>query len=123
MATATDNSTFCLTIRLPGPSRKRKPVDYHFRLLYWNPDPEVVGCVLLWEVQGGRMPYQIAVERAESGQLRLHCTCADAIFRAEREGRFCKHVRGFLSSGQTLQQTDAAPTTSSPASIDKQPLF
>jgi hypothetical protein len=39
------------------------------------------------------------LERDEAGNLRLHCTCADAVFRAEEDGRFCKHVRGLLQIG------------------------
>jgi hypothetical protein len=46
------------------------------------------------------MPYQIALERDEAGTLGIHCTCADAIFRAEEEGRFCKHVHGLLRIGR-----------------------
>jgi hypothetical protein len=99
---------FSLVARLPGPDRKRGEVDYRYDLTYRNPDPEAVGCVLTWEVRGGRLPYQIAVEREEAGRLRLHCTCADAIFRAELEGRFCKHVRGFLQTGLQLQHDGPA---------------
>jgi hypothetical protein len=99
---------FCLTARLPGPDRKRAEVNYLYRLTYHNPDPNAVGCVLTWEVTGGRSPYQIAVERQEAGALRLHCTCADAVFRGELEGRFCKHVRGFLQTGLSLGHGDAA---------------
>ena len=98
---------FGLVARLPGPDRKRAEVDYQYRLTYRNPDPDAVGCVLTWEVAGGRSPYQIAVERQEAGQLRLHCTCADAVFRAELEGRFCKHVRGFLQTGLALRHSEA----------------
>jgi hypothetical protein len=89
-----------LSARLPGPGRKRSESAYVYRLQYLNPDPEQAGCVMTWEVQGGRLTYQIAVERAEKGGLRCHCTCADAVFRAENEGRYCKHVRGFLAWGQ-----------------------
>jgi hypothetical protein len=64
--------------------------------------------VLAWEVSGGRSPYQIAVEREENGRLRLHCTCADAVFRAELEGRFCKHVLGFLQTGLAVAHEAAA---------------
>jgi hypothetical protein len=103
----TDNATepeiFRLCARLPGPDRSRSERDYCFHLTYRNPDPDAIGCVLTWEVSGGRQPYQIAVEREEAGRLRLHCTCADAVFRAELKGRFCKHVRGFLQSGLGLQ--------------------
>src|SRR5262245_40610707 len=90
-----------LVALLPGPDRKRHENLYLYRSTYRNPDAEAVGCVMTWEVQGGRLPYQIAVEREENGSLRVHCTCADAVFRAEGEGRFCKHVRGFLEWGRT----------------------
>jgi hypothetical protein len=85
---------------LPGPGRKRVPALYRYRVTYRNPHPEEAGCVLLWEVVGGRSNYQIALERNEKGNLRLHCTCADAIFRAEDEGRFCKHIHGLIQFGQ-----------------------
>jgi hypothetical protein len=83
---------------LPGPDRKRSARPYGYRLTYRNPGGGA-GCVMLWEVAGGRLGYQIALERDEAGNLRLHCSCADAIFRAEAEGRFCKHVRGLLEIG------------------------
>jgi hypothetical protein len=97
-------ATVALATVLPGPDRKRTVRCYSFRLLYRSPEPEVIGCVTAWEVQGGRAPYQLAVEREETGTLRLHCTCADAIFRAEPEGRFCKHVSGFLKLGCALHE-------------------
>jgi hypothetical protein len=81
---------------LPGPNRKRTASPYTYRVTYRNPEPGEPGCVLLWEVSGGRLRYQIALEKQETGTLQLHCTCADAIYRAESEGRFCKHVRGLL---------------------------
>jgi hypothetical protein len=59
-----------------------------------------------WEVTGGRMPYQIALERSEDGNLRIHCTCADAVFRGEEEGRFCKHVHGLLRLGGPSDSAD-----------------
>jgi hypothetical protein len=99
---------FQLTARLPGPTRKRLEADYQYYLLYRNPEPGAVGCVFTWEVRGGRAPYQIAVEREETGHLRLHCTCADAVFRGEVEGRFCKHIRGFLESGLHLPASRAS---------------
>ena len=92
-----------LSTLLPGPDRKRTPKVYSYRLTYRNPSEDSPGCVMTWAVYGGRMPYQIAVERQEAGQLRLHCTCADAVFRADLEGRFCKHVRGFLQVGMQMQ--------------------
>src|SRR5437016_4962815 len=85
-----------LSAVLPGPDRKRLECCYTYRLTYLNLDATAAGCVLTCEVQGGRLTYQIAVERGANGQLRLHCTCADAVFRAEPEGRLCKHVQGFL---------------------------
>ena len=97
-----------LHTELPGPDRKRQPKDYRYRLAYRNPDPDAIGCVMLWEVRGGRTPYQIAIERDERGLMQAHCTCADAVFRAEAEGRFCKHVRGFLQSGLELQHAGPA---------------
>ncbi len=97
-------ATVSLATILPGPDRKRSAACYSFRLLYRNPDPEAIGCVMTWEVQGGRLPYQVAVERDEAGELRLHCTCADAIFRGEVEGRACKHVSGFLKLGRALHE-------------------
>ena len=90
---------------LPGPDRKRQSRPYGYRLTYRNPDRDAAGCVMLWEVSGGRLHYQVALERDESGALRLHCSCADAIYRCESEGRFCKHVRGLLEIGQR----DAGP--------------
>jgi hypothetical protein len=102
----TGQQPLSLVARLPGPGRKRATVDYRYHLTYRNPDPTAVGCVLTWEVHGGRTAYQLAVEREESGKLRLHCTCADSVFRGELEGRFCKHIRGFLESGRALSSPD-----------------
>jgi hypothetical protein len=51
---------------------------------------------MTWEILGGRLPYQIALERTDEGNLRAHCTCADAVYRAETTGRFCKHIQGLL---------------------------
>ena len=79
---------------LPGPSRKRTPSPFCFRLTFRNRDPRVPGCALLWEVYGRRLTYQIALEREESGRLRWHCTCADAVYRGEDFQDYqCKHVR------------------------------
>ena len=83
---------------LPGPDRKRTATAYHYRVIHR--DARGNGCVLAWEVTGGRLGYQIALERDATGHLRLHCTCADAVFRAEAEGRVCKHVRGLLNVGR-----------------------
>ena len=81
---------------LPGPNRKRQTTTYRYKLIYSNPRPDGAGCAMLWEVEGGRLTYQVALERAESGALRWHCTCADAVFRGENAPHVCKHVRGLL---------------------------
>ena len=87
---------------LPGPTRKRTPSAYCYRLAYRNPEPAVPGCALLWEVFGGRSTYQIALEREPTGGLRWHCTCADAIYRGESGPgpHTCKHVRGLQALGR-----------------------
>jgi hypothetical protein len=90
-----------LSALLPGPDRKRTLRSYQYRITYRNPNPAAPGCRMLWEVAGGRLLYQIALERDELGQLHLHCTCADAVFRAETEGRFCKHLHGLLELGRS----------------------
>jgi hypothetical protein len=82
---------------LPGSDRKKTQSRYVFRLRYCNTVPWALGCVMTWEVKGGRLTYQIAVEREADGRLRCHCTCADSVFRAENQGRACKHVKAFLA--------------------------
>jgi hypothetical protein len=82
---------------LPGPDRRQRPRTYRYRLIYRKPQPKAGGCIMLWEVTGGRLPYQIAWERTAAGASRLHCTCADAIYRGEDARHVCKHVRGLLS--------------------------
>lgn len=89
-----------LVTLLPGPGRRRDTTAYSYRVKYRSPEPHTPGCVLQWEVSGGRAVYQIDLERDEKRNLRLHCTCADAMFRAEDEGRFCKHVHGLLQFSQ-----------------------
>lgn len=85
---------------LPGPSRKRAPSVYRYQLTNRNPDPDLPGCVLLWDVFGGRQAYQIALERESGGSLRWHCTCADAVYRGEDAPHTCKHVRGLQTVGR-----------------------
>jgi hypothetical protein len=98
-----------LTAHLPGPSRRRSSTTYSYRLKYRNPNVGAPGCALQWEVSGGRMPYQISLEREENGSLRLHCTCADAVYRGENGPHTCKHVRGLLAvSRQPLVETGDA---------------
>ena len=87
---------------LPGPGKRRAQQSYIYCLKYLNTTPELVGCVMTWDVHGGRLTYQIAVERTPKGELCCHCTCADAVFRAELEGRSCKHVEGFLTWSRGL---------------------
>jgi len=89
---------------VPGPDRKRTPRPYAYRLTYRNPDVHTAGCGMTWEVSGGRMTYQIALEITETGRVRFHCTCADAVYRAEAEGRFCKHVRALCIEPQCPEQ-------------------
>jgi len=85
---------------LPGPTRKRTPSPYCYRLVYRNDDARAAGCALQWDVLGGREVYQVALERLESGRLRWHCTCADAVYRGENAPHQCKHVRGLLATGR-----------------------
>ena len=94
---------------LPGPTRKRLPSPYCYRLVYRNPDPAGEGCALLWDVMGGRDIYQVALERDGKGRLRWHCTCADAVYRGENAPHVCKHVRGLQALGR--QETPAEATT------------
>jgi hypothetical protein len=93
-----------LQISLPGPERRRLAHSYTFRLTYVNPDDRP-GCQRIWEVTGGRQPYQITLERDAHGNLHLRCSCADAIFRKDNEGRFCKHVFGLLELGKRPGQS------------------
>src|SRR4051812_32667677 len=98
-------ATSVLFTSLPGPTRKRQPSPYCYRLTYRNPDPGTAGCALLWDVMGGREVYQIALERENNGELRWHCSCADATFRGENRPHVCKHVRGLLSQGRKPGET------------------
>lgn len=95
-----------LVAELPGPSRKRTPAEYRYRLTYRNPTPSEDGCVMVWDVVGGRLPYQIAVERIGKA-TRWHCTCADAIYREDEPHHRCKHVRGLVD---TLEAVSPVPS-------------
>jgi hypothetical protein len=92
---------------LPGPTRKRSPSSYCYRLTYRNPQPNEPGCVLLWDVAGGRESYQIALERETTGYLRWHCTCADAVYRGEDAPHTCKHVRFLQTLGRKPAELSA----------------
>ena len=91
-------SPFGMVLKLlPGPDRKRQPNIYTYRITYRNPVAAQAGCVMTWEVAGGRLAYQIALERTSAGKLRWHCTCADAVYRGEDNSRHvCKHVQGLI---------------------------
>lgn len=82
---------------LPGADRKRSPGLYAYRVTYRHVDPADVGCVMTWEVSGGRGEYQVALERVGPGRMKWHCTCADAVYRGESNpNHLCKHVSGLL---------------------------
>lgn len=84
---------------LPGPNRKRTPRLYGFRVIYRNPDATEEGCLMTWEVLGGREKYQIALERLWTGGVKWHCTCADAIYKGSKNPyHVCKHVRAIQES-------------------------
>jgi hypothetical protein len=81
---------------VPGPDRKRTIRPYRYRVTFCNEQPEESGCIFTCEVVGGRNEYQVALERDEDGELRWHCTCADAVYRE----RCCKHIRGLQNLGR-----------------------
>jgi hypothetical protein len=82
---------------LPGADRKRSPGLYCYRVTYRNAESQEPGCVMTWEVTGGRTTYQIALERLLPGRMKWHCTCADAVYRTEvNPNHRCKHVTGLL---------------------------
>lgn len=88
-----------ITLVLPGPDRKRQPVPYHYRITFRAPSAVEPGCVATWEVYGGREEYQISLERTHGGELLWHCTCPDAVYRADDNNptpHYCKHVRGLI---------------------------
>ena len=97
LTTADAQSAFLFQAVLPGPTRRRVPAPYRYRLIYRTPEPAEPGCALLWEVEGGRMSYQIALERQENGGLRYHCTCPDAVYRGEDAPHVCKHVLALMT--------------------------
>lgn len=97
---------------LPGSDRKRTLALYQFRVTYRNPDPQEPGCVMTWEVSGGRLPYQVALERRPGGGLRWHCSCADAVYRGElNANHVCKHVEGLKEFLPPALAAAVAPTT------------
>ena len=85
-------------VNLPGPSRRRHPVNYEYVRTWHNDDRKAIGCLEVWEVHGGREVYQVALEQRAGGWRQWSCTCAHAIYRAEPLGRACKHVLGLPSA-------------------------
>jgi hypothetical protein len=97
---------------VPGPDRKRTLRPYFYRVTYCNDNPQGVGCAMSWEVFGGRVSYQVALEREWDGSLRWHCTCADAVYRGESRDHHCKHIKGILGLGRPRQQMTCQPVPS-----------
>ena len=90
-----DSARAVLIALLPGADRKRTEALYQYRLVYRHPQLDSEGCLLLWQVSGGRQAYQVALERDDRGRLQWHCTCADHVYRCEKvQNHVCKHVRG-----------------------------
>ena len=101
-----------ITLTLPGPDRKRNWAAYSYRVSYRNPDATLPGCVMTWDVLGGRLPYQVALERTTTGEQRWHCSCADAIYRGDgNPAHRCKHIQGLLECLPLVacQQTNPTP--------------
>src|SRR5262249_17851017 len=107
-------SSFALiTLILPGPDRKRTPAPYHYRMTYRNPEPGEPGCVITWEVLGGREEYQISLERTDGGELIWHCTCPDAVYHGSYpHPPPCKPVHGLRG---VVAPPRSAPRKPSPA--------
>jgi hypothetical protein len=100
-----------VTVILPGADRLRSLTLYQYRVTYKNTDPHELGCVMTWDVTGGRLLYQVAAERLASGELRWHCTCADAVYRGENNPHHCcKHVQGLLETMPTSLNPAAKST-------------
>jgi hypothetical protein len=98
-----------IAVTLPGPSRKREPAEYRFRVTYRGTGLREPGCLMTWEVTGGRSPYQLALERTEAGDTVWHCSCADFAYRGEDEPRYrCKHVGGLVDVLAAVQVPAAA---------------
>ncbi len=86
-----------LITMLPGPDRRRTQSLYQYRLVFRHPDVGAEGCLMLWQVTGGRQIYQVALERGSRQEMRWHCTCADAVYRGELAAHYvCKHIRGLI---------------------------
>lgn len=94
-----------IVLDLPGPDRKRLPKEYRYRVVFQHEGEREPGCVMMWEVTGGREVYQIALERTDRGNTKWHCTCADATFRGEQSANYqCKHVHGLIQTMHSLRE-------------------
>jgi hypothetical protein len=103
------SSQTVLVAMIPGPSRKRENSIYSYRMVFRNPEPETDGCLALWHVSGGRMTYQVAIERDMQGQILWHCTCADHVFRHELSAdHCCKHVGALRNFMPPMPEPTAA---------------
>lgn len=103
MSAAPKSPFTLITTMLPGPDRKRTPSPYHFRVTFRSPTPAEPGCVVTWEVLGGRDEYQISLERTEANDLLWHCTCPDAVYHEDyRNAHHCKHVQGIMGVFETI---------------------
>lgn len=101
--------TAMMSVMLPGPDRKRTYAPYHYWVTYRNPEPGEPGCVMTWEVGGGREPYQVSLEHTTRGDHAWHCTCADAVYRGDRDPHHaCKHVRGLVELFPPVGRASAA---------------
>jgi hypothetical protein len=97
-------SAAVIVATMPGPSRKRELSEYRFRVTYRGTELHSPGCLMTWEVTGGRASYQLALERTEKGDTRWHCTCADFEFRGDDQPRYaCKHVSGLVDVLDTVR--------------------
>ena len=97
-------STAVVALTMPGPTRKRLPAEYRFRVTYRGTAVREPGCLMTWEVTGGRSPYQLALERTEAGGTRWHCTCADFEYRGDDHPRYrCKHLSGLTDTLDDLR--------------------
>ena len=73
--------------------------------------PGEPGCVVTWEVYGGREEYQISLERTAGGELLWHCTCPTRSTAATTTTpHYCKHVRGLIGRSFDVVHP-AAPAT------------
>jgi hypothetical protein len=97
--TTTGRTLGLVTMLLPGADRKRTISLYQYRVTYRSSQGHEPGCLMMWDVSGGRQQYQIAAERLPDGGLKWHCTCADAVYRGEHDPHHqCKHVHGLLET-------------------------